>query len=221
MINEGEEFAREDRERRDRVEKRNRAKALTDQAQRKLREVTLDFGSQFTTPYRRDVENLCTEILDSLEKNDDRRLDRSQTDLEDVLYELNREVRLQYQDEDEALFESIKKTFIGEEEDDYYNPRDSRNVYRNNDRTMPSRDSNFYDERVPPNRNYDQRNYGNNRDYPYSGSSVSRPSSGKPRRDTAPSRGYDDYPPENERRYRVDKKRDIPYENDWDDDDWF
>lgn len=111
MIQEADEFAREDRERRDRVEKRNRAKALTDQAQRRLREVTLDFGSQFTNPYRRDIDNLCREILDSLEQDDDRRLDRSQADLEDVLYELNREVRLQYNDEEEGFFESIKKNF--------------------------------------------------------------------------------------------------------------
>ena len=207
--------------------KRNRAKALTDQAQRKLREVTLDFGSQFTTPYRRDVETLCTEILDSLEKNDDRRLDRSQSDLEDVLYELNREVRLQYQDEEEGLFESIKKTFIGDEEDEYdynYNARDSRNIYRSPDPTL-------YGGRVSSGRDYSQRNYssssGNNNDYPYSGSSISRPSSPSPR-SSSPSprqdspRRYDDYPPENDRRYRVNKKRDIPYENDWDDDDdWF
>ena len=223
MITEAEEFARQDRERRDRVEKRNRAKALTDQAQRKLREVTLDFGSQFTSPYRRDVENLCTDILDSLEKNDDRRLDRAQADLEDVLYELNREVRLQYQDEEEGLFESIKKTFIGDEDDDYdynynYNVRDSRNVYRNPDQ-------NLYGGRVNSNRDYRDRNYSNNNgtDYPYSGSSISRPSS----RPTPPSssrqsvRSSDDYGSENDRRYRVNQKRDIPYENDWDDDDWF
>ena len=226
MVAEAEEFARQDRERRDRVEKRNRAKALTDQAQRKLREVTLDFGSQFTTPYRRDVENLCSEILDSLEKNDDRRLDRSQSDLEDVLYELNREVRLQYQDEDEGLFESIKKTFIGDEDDDYsydYNPRDNRNVYRNPDPTL-------YGGRISSGRDYGDRNYAssanNNNDYPYSGSSISRPSSPPPR-SSSPSprqdspRRYEDYPPENDRRYRVNKKRNIPYENDWDDDDWF
>ncbi|WP_330203002.1 molecular chaperone DnaK [Cyanobacterium sp. Dongsha4] len=216
MIQEADDFAREDRERRDRVEKRNRAKALTDQAQRRLREVTLDFGSQFTNPYRRDIDNLCREILDSLEQDDDRRLDRSQADLEDVLYELNREVRLQYNEEEEGFFESIKKTFIGDDDDDFdYNPRDRRNVYRN------SPDTTLYGGRVNPSR--DSR-----RDYrdpyspppasntPYSGSSVSRPTP-PPR---TPSRRSPDYPPE--RGYRVGKDREIPYENDWnDDDDWF
>ena len=55
MIQEAEQFAEEDRERRERIEKRNKAKALTDQAQRRLKEVTLDFGSAFTVSYRRQV----------------------------------------------------------------------------------------------------------------------------------------------------------------------
>lgn len=216
MIKEADDFAREDRERRDRVEKRNRAKALTDQAQRRLREVTLDFGSQFTNPYRRDVENLCKEILDSLEKNDERRLDRSQSDLQDVLYELNREVRLQYEQENEGFFESIKKTFIGDDDDDYdYNSRGT--VYRNPDTTL-------YGARVnPPSR---ERDYDNPNNYGYgssglSGSRSSRSSPPTSNRPSSPSRRYEDYPPEDDRRYNAGKKRNIPYENAWeDDDDW-
>ena len=90
----------QDRERRERVEKRNRARALTDQAQRRLKEVILDFGSQFASSYRRRIEALSEEILNSLEQDDDRRLDRAQADLQDTLYELNREVRLQYEQND-------------------------------------------------------------------------------------------------------------------------
>ena len=47
MIKEAEEFAETDRLQRERVEKRNRAEALTFQAERLLREVALDFGMQF------------------------------------------------------------------------------------------------------------------------------------------------------------------------------
>jgi molecular chaperone DnaK len=133
MIKEAESFAQQDRERRERIEKRNSAKALTDQAQRRLKEVTLDFGSAFTLSYRRQVDALCSEILDSLEKDDERRLDRAQADLQDVLYELNREVRLQYDDKEEGFFEAIKKTFTGDydDEDDYYNRRvEYRQDYR-------------------------------------------------------------------------------------------
>ncbi|BAQ62606.1 chaperone protein DnaK [Geminocystis sp. NIES-3708] len=232
MMNQAQEFAREDRERRDRVEKRNGAKALTDQAQRRLREVTLDFGSQFTNPYRRDIETLCTEILDSLEKDDDRRLDRSQADLQDVLYELNREVRLQYDDEQEGFFESIKKTFIGDDEDDY-NPRERGAVYRNSD-------TNSYGSRVSPNRDY--RDYDNPNNYGYGGGGLSSPrnpqrSQPTTSRSASSSRRSNDYQEEGnrgapfydssstsprDRRYNVGKKKDIPYENDWeDDDDWF
>ncbi len=139
MIQEAESFAAQDRERRERIEKRNSAKALTDQAQRRLKEVTLDFGSAFTVSYRRQVDALCSEILDSLEKDDERRLDRAQADLQDVLYELNREVRVQYDDKEEGFFEAIKKTFTGDfdDDEDYYGrrpgPRDDYDYRGGND----------------------------------------------------------------------------------------
>ena len=128
MISEAEKFAEEDRARRERVEKRNRAKALTDQAQRKLKEVTLDFGSQFASYYRRRIDVLCEEILNSLEQDDERNLDRAEADLQDTLYELNREIRLQYEDEeDDDFLGAIKKTFLGDDDkydEDYsYDPR--------------------------------------------------------------------------------------------------
>ena len=129
MISEAEKFAEEDRARRERIEKRNRAKALTDQAQRKLKEVTLDFGSQFASYYRRRIDVLCEEILKSLEQDDERTLDRAEADLKDTLYELNREIRLQYDDDDDDDFlGAIRKTFLGDDDDyvtdDYsYDPR--------------------------------------------------------------------------------------------------
>lgn len=148
MMQEAAQFAQEDRERRERVEKRNRAKALTDQAQRRIKEVTLDFGSQFTSSYRRQIESLSQEILASLEKDDDRALDRAQADLQDVLYELNREVRLQYEDEEEdSFFGAIRRTFTGEPEDEEppYVPR--RSSYKDNAR-LTGYDS-YYDEYEP------------------------------------------------------------------------
>lgn len=123
MIQEAEQFAEQDRERRERIEKRNQAKALTDQAQRRLKEVTLDFGTAFTVSYRRQVEALAAQILDALEQEDDRRLDRAQSDLQDILYELNREVRLQYEEENTGFLSTLKKTFIGDEEEDDYDRR--------------------------------------------------------------------------------------------------
>lgn len=82
------------------MEESNRAIALTETAQRKLKEVTLDFGSQFASYYRRRINILCEEILNSLEQNDEHTSNRAEANLQDTLYELNREVRLQYEDDD-------------------------------------------------------------------------------------------------------------------------
>ena len=177
MIAEAEKFAEEDRSRRERVEKRNRAKALTDQAQRKLKEVTLDFGSQFASYYRRRIDLLCEEILKSLAQDDERSLDRAEADLQDTLYELNREVRLQYDDEDDDDFlGAIKKTFLGDDDDKYvedysYDPRQT-DYYGNRDGYgyPPSRPGSGYDDsgyRTEPRR----PSYNDNRNDDYSNQS--------------------------------------------------
>ncbi|MGV2827821.1 molecular chaperone DnaK [Myxosarcina sp. GI1(2024)] len=206
MIGEAEQFAEEDRARRERVEKRNRARALTDRAQRKLKEVTLDFGSQFAGYYRRRIDVLCEEILQSLEQNDERSLDRSQADLQDVLYELNREIRLQYEDEeDEDFFGSIRKTFLGDDdkldEDFGYDPRrpDYRNGYgyppEISDRRYPAYDD--YREN-PPSYRPSRGDYDEWDDIPSNEPRRGYDSyRGEPRR---PARGYDDLPPERDRR---------------------
>ena len=179
MIEEAEKFANEDRARRERVEKRNRAKALTDQAQRKLKEVTLDFGSQFASYYRRRIDVLCEDILKSLEQDDERSLDRAEADLQDALYELNREVRLQYEDEeDEDFLGAIKKTFLGDDDrfdEDYsYDPRQQNDYYGSND-------SYGY----PPGRSYGRSNSG------YDGYGNDRGSYSDPPRRPGYDDGYD------------------------------
>ena len=87
----------------------NSAIALTKTAQRKLKEVTLDFGSQFASYYRRPIDVLCAEIFKSIKQNDEHTLNRAEADLQDILYELNREVRLQYDDND--FLDKFKKLF--------------------------------------------------------------------------------------------------------------
>ena len=72
------------------------AKDLVIQAQRKLKEVALDFGSEFESRYRRRIDDLCQEILNSLELGNNLALTHSQANLREVLYDLNQEVRLQY-----------------------------------------------------------------------------------------------------------------------------
>lgn len=72
------------------------AKDLIIQAQRKLKEIALDFGSQFASDYRRSIDDLCQTILNSLAQNDKTTLDRASANLQDLLYELDREVRSLY-----------------------------------------------------------------------------------------------------------------------------
>jgi len=192
MISEADKFAEEDRARRERVEKRNRAKALTDQAQRKLKEVTLDFGSQFASYYRRRIDVLCEEILNSLEQDDERSLDRSEGDLQDTLYELNREIRLQYDDEEEEDFlGAIKKTFLGDDDDksveDYsYDPRQT-DYYGDYADGNQRNDGYGY----PPSRGVDRAaaGYGNNMGAGYDNPSR-RPGYSN---DGYGNDGYDDY----------------------------
>lgn len=115
MIQDAEQYAESDRLQRERIEKRNRAEALALQAERQLREVALDFGMQFAADLRYRVESLVRELRDSLSRDDDRSIDRAYADLQDVLYELNREVRLRFSEEEEDdWLGSIKRTITGE-----------------------------------------------------------------------------------------------------------
>jgi len=144
MIREAEQFAQTDRERRERVEKRNRAETLANDAERQLKEVTLDFGSQFASGYRRRIEALAAELREAIKRDDERSIDRAQSDLQDALYELKREVRMQYaDDEDDDFFGSIRRTFTGESDSDRYRD-DRRDSYRDSSRDSyrdSSRDS--------------------------------------------------------------------------------
>lgn len=125
MIREAEKFAQIDRERRERVEKRNRAETLANQAEQQLKEVALDFGTQFASGHRRRIEALVQELRQAIKRDDDRAIDRAQSDLQDAVYELKREVRLQYTEDDEDdLFGSIRRTLTGESDKDKEKDRD-------------------------------------------------------------------------------------------------
>ncbi|GBD53888.1 molecular chaperone DnaK [Microcystis aeruginosa NIES-298] len=211
MIGDAARFAEADRTRREKVDKRNRARSLVDQAQRRLKDVTLDFGNEFTRSYRRQIESLSTEIIDALEKNDDRRIDRAQADLQDVIYELNREVRLQYDEEDEGFFSAIRKTFTGDKEDDLPSePR--RDRYRQDYRPgTPGYQSDYrpnYSANQDSYRPRNQDNYYNGRDSDWQSPPPSEEKS---------------YNNSKSNRSGGNRSRNIPPQNNWDDedDDWF
>ncbi|HEY9295559.1 MAG TPA: Hsp70 family protein, partial [Phormidium sp.] len=149
MIREAEEYAEVDRLQRERIEKRNRAESLTTQAERQLREVSIDLGMQFANEYRYRIESLVRELRDSLAKNDDAGIDRSQADLQDILYEMNREVRLRYSEDEDDLFGSIRRAFSGDDDDDDFDFRDRDRPYYGNNNGNNNRDygDRRYDDR--------------------------------------------------------------------------
>jgi molecular chaperone DnaK len=116
MLQEAEKYADLDRERRERVDKRNKAEALTFQAERQLKEVALDFGLQFATGKRRRIEALVKELRESLADNEEYEIDQINAELQDALYDLNREVKLISSEEDDDILGSIKGIFTGEKE---------------------------------------------------------------------------------------------------------
>jgi molecular chaperone DnaK len=117
MIQDAEEFAQTDRERRERVEKRNRIEGLILSAERQLREATLDYGIQFVSAYRPRIEALIRELRESLQRNDERGMDLAQSDLQDAIYELNREVyqRSREEGDEDDFFGSVRRAFSGDE----------------------------------------------------------------------------------------------------------
>ncbi|MEH1854646.1 MAG: molecular chaperone DnaK [Nostoc sp.] len=132
MIQDAQKYADVDRERKERVEKRTRSEALIFQAERQLREVALEFGMQFARNRRQRIDNICRQLKESLKENSDRGIDQAYADLQDALYELNREVRETYaEDEDDDLFGTIRDIFTGGDKDkERESPRDT---YRERD----------------------------------------------------------------------------------------
>ncbi|MCY7406126.1 MAG: molecular chaperone DnaK [Alkalinema sp. CAN_BIN05] len=127
MIRDAEVYADSDRLRREKVEKRNRAEAMVVQAERQLREATLDFGMNFVAPYRSRIEPLNKRLRQALGDNDERLIDITEADLKDALSDLQREVydRNQEYEKEGGFFEAVKDFFL-DDDDDYYNDYNSR-----------------------------------------------------------------------------------------------
>ena len=153
MIQDAQKYANIDRQRKERVEKRTRSEALILQAERQLRELALEMGMQFARNRRQRIDNICRNLRESLQADEDRGIDQAYADLQDALYELNREVRQYYaEDEDDDLFGAIRDIFAGEKEPE-------RDVYRDNYRERNSSNRGV-------NRNYGRENLSPNYERP-------------------------------------------------------
>jgi molecular chaperone DnaK len=121
---------------------------------------------QFAQRSRQRIENLIRELRDSLERNDERGVDQAGSDLQDALYDLNREIAaFAMDDEDDDFFESVKRTFSG---DNNKRRSDDSGYYQN---PKPYRRSSV--DR-PPDRSYDST-YDRPSDRRNSGGRSSRP----------------------------------------------
>jgi molecular chaperone DnaK len=153
MIQDAEKFAEVDRARREKVEKRSRAESIAYQAERKLREVALDYGLYFASDCRKRIETLIRELRDNLTQNDERGIDLAQAGLQDALYDLNRELMIVAdEDDDEDFFEPLKNTLAKVKNINPFSDRDRGrnrdNDYRNYDRYSAIDDnSSFGDDR--------------------------------------------------------------------------
>ena len=136
MIDEAAQFAASDKQKREKVDKRNRAEALSYQAERQLREVALEFGMQFANAQRKQIEGLVREIREALADGDERLIDEIKTELDEALYDFSRQVRTLTEEEDKGILGTLKEIFVGDDDDysyrdNYNNNRDPYNPYGN------------------------------------------------------------------------------------------
>jgi molecular chaperone DnaK len=213
MITEAAEFAAIDRQKKDKVERRNKAEALTSQAERRMREIAIEFGMQFASGQRRQVENLVRELRGALQDNNERDVESIKAELEELLQEINRQVRQLTAAEDEGFFTTLKKTILGDDDEFFdnreygYNPRmlppaAGYDPYRPTDYPPRYPNSRSYEE----DRRYDGNYYDNpqnNRDN-YGDRSGRRPNDDF---DSRPPRDVDRRSPNDDRRSPNDDRR--------------
>jgi molecular chaperone DnaK len=129
MINDAEQYGERDRTRRERIEKINRADNLAIAAERQLKELALNFGYQLGYERRKEIESLIRGLKEAIAKEDDYRIDRTQTELQEALYALNSELydKPEYDDgeEDEDLFGGLLDSIGSFANKNNRRPRDS------------------------------------------------------------------------------------------------
>ena len=161
MIEEATQFAASDKQKRDKIDRRNRAESLSYQAERQLREVALEFGMQFANAQRKQIEALVREIREALADGDERLIDEIKNELDDALYDFSRQVKLLTAEEDKGIMGTLKDIFIGDDEEygyrDNYNNRDIYNPYGNpQDNYYDNRGNNYPRGGALPPQNYNQ-----------------------------------------------------------------
>ncbi len=88
MIAEAEKYAAEDRARREKVERRNKADSLAYQAERQLKEL----GDKIPADKRSNIETLIRELRDAIQRDDENAMRTKESALQDALYAMSSEL---------------------------------------------------------------------------------------------------------------------------------
>jgi molecular chaperone DnaK len=109
MLAEAEKFADRDRAKKERIAKINRADSLVISSERQLKDLALNYGYKLNYERRKEIDGLIKSLKDAIAKEDDNRLDRTQSELQEAIYALIRELGQddEFEDEDDDLFGGI------------------------------------------------------------------------------------------------------------------
>ncbi|MEO1134366.1 MAG: Hsp70 family protein, partial [Cyanobacteria bacterium J06639_1] len=88
MVNEAEKFADEDKDRREKIERRNRADSLAYQAEKQLK----DMGDKIADDKKSNIQTLVVELREAIQKEDDDAIAAKETALQEALYALSSEL---------------------------------------------------------------------------------------------------------------------------------
>ncbi len=110
LIQEAREKADSDRRKRASIDQKNNALTLVAQAERRLRDVSLEFGPYGAERQQRAVEVALRDVQDFLENDDLAELDISVSALQEALFGLNRRVSAEKRSDNNPI-QGIKNTF--------------------------------------------------------------------------------------------------------------
>ena len=88
MIAEAERYAAEDRARREKIERRNKADSLAYQAERQLKEL----GDKISSSKRSQIETLVRELREAIQRDDDSAIQSKERELQEALYAMSSEL---------------------------------------------------------------------------------------------------------------------------------
>jgi molecular chaperone DnaK len=130
LLEEAEQKAAEDRRKRSEIDRRNRAQTLVAQAERRLRDATLELGPYGAERQQRAVELALRDVQDLLAGGDSAELELSVSQLQEALFGLNRRLMSERRAEAGPLqglrntLGSLKDELFAEDDwDDWDSPR--------------------------------------------------------------------------------------------------